>query len=209
MVRSRIDWAMAFAGDEQDEAHHHGGDRDHDRADVADLLGELRRRTPSRSRSWSRRSSSRTSRRPAWRADRRLAGSSTLITYQPTDVASADLGGAQRLVHVVVVEEELRLVDALLGRVVDAVDGEVPRASRPACGRSARSAARGRRPSSRTAWRCRRRRSRRCGWRARPSSDPRAAGTRDTSAASSPARPPCSRRSCSAPGSSRRTSWRG
>ena len=51
------------------------------------------------------------------------------LDHVPADLIVAVVLVPDRLVHVVVVEEELRLVDALLGRVVDAVDGELPRAA--------------------------------------------------------------------------------
>ena len=113
LVRSRIDCAIVLPATKQDDEHDDGGDRDHDRpmspiclaksatnafsvavlvsagefANIASIaLGELVRRR----------------------------GSATL-DHVPADLVAEAGRGAHRLVQVVVVEEELRLVDAAAG----------------------------------------------------------------------------------------------
>ena len=137
------------AGDQQDREEHRGGDAAHDQADVADLVGEScdEGLLGSVLVSFGELANSR---RSASRSPAPASGSSTRTMYQPT----RSRRWSRRFVEVVVVEEELRLVDALLGarRCPSIVNSQV-RAVRPG-GRSSPGAGRGRRPSSRSARRC-------------------------------------------------------
>ena len=150
LVRSRIDCAMVLPVTSRIVKSTAPAIAHHDAADVADLLGEAGDEGLLGRRSWSRSASSRTC---ASSCLRDVLGLRRVLQldHVPADLVVAVGLVADRLVQVVVVEEELRLVDALLGRVVDAVDGELPRR---AVGRAIDrrpGAARGRRPSSRSA----------------------------------------------------------